>query len=94
MKLKPLSDKIVVKFLEVEEKTKGGLILSSAAQEKQVVAEVLAVGPGKTVDGKTEKMTLKVGDKVILNKYAGTEIKYEDEDYTICSESEVLAIVE
>jgi chaperonin GroES len=94
MKLRPLGDKVVLKFLEAEEKTKGGIILASSAQEKPQVAEIIAVGPGGVVDGKDIKMELKVGDKVILNKYAGTEVKLDEEKYTVCRQSDVLAVVE
>ena len=94
MNLKPLGDKIVLKFLEAEEKTEGGIILSSSAQEKPQVAEVIAVGPGGVVDGKDVIMELDEGDKVILSKYSGTEVKIKGETYTICRQSDVLAIVE
>lgn len=94
MNLKPLGDKIVLKFLEAEEKTKGGIILSSSAQEKPQIAEVIAVGPGGVVDGKDVIMELDEGDKVILSKYSGTEVKIDGEKYTICRQSDVLAIVE
>ncbi len=94
MTLKPLGDKVVVKFVEAEEKTKGGIILSSAAQEKPQVAEIISVGPGGMVDGKEVKMEVKVGDKVILNKYAGTEVKLGQDEYTVCRQSDILAIVE
>ena len=94
MTLKPLGDKVVVKFVEAEEKTKGGIILSSAAQEKPQVAEIISVGPGGMVDGKEVKMEVKVGDKVILNKYAGTEVKLGQDEYTVCRQSDNLAIVE
>ena len=94
MTLKPLGDKVVVKFVEAEEKTKGGIILSSAAQEKPQVAEIISVGPGGMVDGKEVKMEVKVGDKVILNKYAGTEVKLGQDEYTVCRQSDSLAIVE
>ncbi len=94
MNLKPLGDKIVLKFLEAEEKSKGGIILSSSAQEKPQIAEVIAVGPGGIVDGKDVIMELDEGDKVILSKYSGTEVKIDGEKYTICRQSDVLAIVE
>ncbi|MCR5783831.1 MAG: co-chaperone GroES, partial [Clostridia bacterium] len=79
MNLKPLGDKIVLKFLEAEEKSKGGIILSSSAQEKPQIAEVIAVGPGGIVDGKDVIMELDEGDKVILSKYSGTEVKIDGE---------------
>ena len=94
MNLKPLGDKIVLKFLEAEEKSKGGIILSSSAQEKPQIAEVIAVGPGGIVDGKDVIMELDEGYKVILSKYSGTEVKIDGEKYTICRQSDVLAIVE
>ena len=94
MTLKPLGDRVVVKFTQAEEKTKGGIILASAAQEKPQIAEVIAVGPGGIVDGKEVKMELAVGDKVILNKYSGTEVKLSDGEYTIVKQGDVLAIVE
>ena len=92
--LKPLSDRVVVKMLEAEETTKSGIILAGNAQEKPQIAEVIAVGPGGEVDGETVKMYVKEGDKVVLNKYAGTEIKYEGEDYIIVKQSDILALVD
>ncbi|MBQ6019224.1 MAG: co-chaperone GroES [Clostridia bacterium] len=94
MTLKPLGDRVVVKFIEAEEKTKSGIILTSAAQEKPQVAEIIAVGPGEIVDGKRVPMEVKIGDKVILGKYAGTEVKLESEEYTVAKQSDILAIVE
>ena len=94
MKLIPLADRVVVKLVEAEEKTKTGIILTAAAQEKPQVAEVVAVGPGGIVDGKEVKMELKVGDKVIFAKYGGTDIKYDGEEYTIMRQSEILAVIE
>ena len=94
MTLKPLGDKVVVKFVEAEEKTKGGIILSSAAQEKPQIAEIVSVGPGSVVDGKEVKMEVKVGEKVILNQYAGTKVKLDSEEYTVCRQGDILAIVE
>ena len=88
--IKPLADRVVIKKLEAEEKTQGGLILTSTAKEKPQVAEVVAVGPGT----KDVKMELKVGDKVVFAKYGGTEIKYEGEEYTIMRQDDILAIVE
>ncbi len=93
MKIKPLADRVVVKMLEAEETTKGGIILTAAAQEKPQVAEIIAVGPGGIVDGKEVKMELSVGDHVLLSKYAGTEVKVDGEDYTIIRQSDVLAVV-
>ena len=83
MKLVPLLDRVVVKQLEAEEKTKSGIILTGSAQEKPQEAEVVAVGPGGMVDGKEVAMQVKKGDKVICSKYAGTEVKLEGEEYTI-----------
>lgn len=94
MKLKPLADRVVVKLVEAEEKTKSGIILTGAAKEKPEVAEVIAVGPGGMVDGKEIKMTVKKGDKVITSKYAGTEVKVDGQEYTIVKQSDILAIVE
>ena len=92
--LKPLLDRVVVKMIESEETTKSGIILTSTAKEKPQIAEVLEVGPGGNVDGKEVKMYIKKGDKVVLNKYSGTEIKYEGEDLIIVKQSDILAIVE
>ena len=92
--LKPLLDRVVVKMIESEETTKSGIILTSSAKEKPQIAEVLEVGPGEVIDGKIEKMYVKKGDKVVLNKYAGTEIKYQGEDLIIVKQSDILAIVE
>ena len=94
MKIKPLADRVVIKLVEEEETTKGGLILSGSAKEKPQVAEVIAVGPGGVVDGKEVKMTVKVGDKVITSKYSGTDVKIDDNEYTIVKQSDILAIVE
>lgn len=92
--LKPLLDRVVVKMIESEETTKSGIILTSSAKEKPQIAEVLEVGPGGIVEGNEIKMYIKKGDKVILNKYAGTEIKYEGEDLIIVKQSDILATVE
>ena len=94
MTIKPLADRIVIKMTEAEETTKSGLILAAASKEKPQVAEVVAVGPGGVVDGEKVDMYLKVGEKVLLSKYAGTEVKVDDVEYTILRQSEVLAIVE
>ena len=88
--LKPLADRVVIKMKENEETTKSGIILAGASKEKPQFAEVLAVGPG-TED---VKMYIKEGDKVIINKYSGTEVKYEDTEYTIVKQDDILAIVE
>ena len=92
--VKPLSDRVLVQMQKVEETTKSGIILSSSAQEKPQIAKVIEVGPGLKVDGKLEEMYVKKGDKVILNKYAGTEVKYEGEDYIIVRQDDILAIVD
>ena len=94
MTIKPLADRVVVKLTEVEETTSSGIILAASAQEKPQVAEVLAVGPGGTVDGKEVKMYVKVGDKVITSKYSGTEVKLNNEEYIIVRQSYILAVVE
>ena len=93
MKLKPLSDRVVVKAVEAEETTKSGIVLPGAAQEKPQIAEVVAVGPGGVVDGKEVVMTVKVGDKVITGKYSGTEVKLDDETYLIIHQDEILGIL-
>ena len=94
MKLVPLGDKVGIKQLEAEEKTKGGIILTSQSQEKPQEAVVVAVGPGGEVNGIDVKMVLKEGDKVIYSKYAGTEIKFENESYIVLKQSEILAKIE
>ena len=94
MKLRPLFDKVVLKKAEAEETTKTGIILPGSAQEKPQMSEVVAVGPGGMVDGKEVVVTLKVGDKVIVGKYSGTEVKLDGVEYTIVSQSDVLAVVE
>ena len=94
MKLVPLSDRVVLKQLEAEEKTKSGIILASGSQEKPQEAEVIAVGPGGMVDGKEVTMQVKKGQKVIYSKYAGTEVKLEDETYIVVKQNDILAIVE
>ena len=93
MNIKPLADRVVIKMLEAEETTKGGIILTSSAKEKPQVAEIVAVGPGGVVDGKEVKMEVSVGDKVLISKYAGTEVKVDGEEYTILRQSEILAVV-
>ncbi|MBR2880550.1 MAG: co-chaperone GroES [Oscillospiraceae bacterium] len=94
MNLKPLADRVVVKQSKAEEKTKGGIILTSAAQEKPEIYEVLVVGPGGMVDGKEVKMEVKAGDKVIMGKYSGTSVKLDGEEYIIIRQNDILAIVE
>ena len=94
MKLVPLSDRVVLKQLEAEETTKSGIVLPGQAQEKPQQAEIVAVGPGGMVDGKEIKMEVKVGDKVIYSKYAGTEVKLDGEEYIIVKQNDILAVVE
>ena len=94
MKIKPLADRVVIKMVEAEETTKGGIFLTSAAKEKPQVATVVAVGPGGLVDGKEVEMIVKVGDKVLTSKYSGTEVKVDGEECTIVRQSDILAIVE
>ena len=94
MKLKPLADRVIIKMVEAEETTKGGIILTGAAKEKPEIAEVLAVGPGGMVDGKEIVMTVQVGDKVITSKYSGTQVKIDGEELTIVKQNDILAIVE
>ena len=92
--LKPLHDYVVIEKCKEEEKTKSGIILSSAAQEKPQFARVVAVGPGGVVDGKEVKMEVKVGDQVIYSKYAGTDVKLDDEEYIVVKQSDILAVIE
>ena len=94
MTLKPLADRVLLKATEAEETTKSGIILSTANKEKPVVSEVIAVGPGGVVDGKEIVMTVKPGDKVVVAKYAGTEVKLDGVEYSIVRQSDILAIVE
>ena len=94
MTIKPLADRVVVRAIESEETTKTGIILPGSAQEKPQIAEVVAVGPGGMIDGKEVVMTLKVGDKVITSKYAGTEVKCDGVEYNIVRQSDILATVE
>ena len=94
MKLKPLADRVVVKQIQAEEKTKSGIILSSSAQEKPEVYEVIEVGPGGMVDGNEVKMEVKAGQRVITGKYSGTTVKVDGEEYTIVRQSDILAVVE
>ncbi len=94
MTIKPLADRVVVKMVEAEETTKSGIILTASAKEKPQIAEVIAVGPGGMVDGKEVKMTVTKGAKVILSKYAGTEVKCDGVEYIIVRESDILACVE
>ena len=94
MNIKPLADRVVIKMVEAEETTKSGIILAGSAKEKPQVAEVIAVGPGGVEDGKEVTMYLKAGDKVLMSKYAGTEVKIDGVEYTILRQSDILAIVE
>ena len=94
MNIKPLADRVVVKMVEAEETTKSGIILAGSAKEKPQVAEIIAVGPGGLVDGKEVKMYLSAGQKVLLSKYVGTEVKIDGVEYTILRQSDVLAVVE
>ena len=94
MKMKPLADRVVLKMVEAEETTKSGIVLAGSAKEKPQIAEVVAVGPGGLVDGNEVKMYLKAGDRVIASKYAGSEVKFDGQEYTICRQSDILAIVE
>ncbi len=94
MKLVPLGDRVVLKQLVAEETTKSGIVLPGQSKEKPQQAEVLAVGPGGMVDGKEVKMEVKVGDNVIYSKYAGTEVKMDDEEYIIVRQNDILAIIQ
>ena len=94
MKLVPLGDRVVLKQVQVEETTKSGIILTSKTQEKPLEAEVIAVGPGGMVDGKEVVMQVKVGDKVIYSKYAGTEVKLGEDEYIVVKQNDIVAIVE
>ncbi|MGD9109922.1 MAG: co-chaperone GroES [Phycisphaerales bacterium] len=95
MKLRPLEDGVVIKQLEAEEKTAGGIILPDAAKEKPQMGKVVAIGPGKTLDsGKTAKMTVKKNDQVIYPKYIGSDVEIDGDKYIICRESDILGIVE
>ena len=94
MKIRPLAYRVVIKKFEAEEKTASGIVLPTAAKEQPQMAEVIEVGPGGIVDGKEITMELKVGDKVIFQKYAGTEVKIEGNEYTILRQSDILAVVE
>lgn len=94
MNIKPLFDKVVIRNVEAEETTKSGIILPGTAKEKPTMAEIIAVGPGGMVDGKEIVMQVKVGDKVIYSKYAGNEVKLDEEELIIIRQSDILAIVE
>ena len=92
--IKPLGDRVLIKMKENEETTKSGIILAGASKEKPQIAEVIEVGPGEKIKGEIQEMNVKKGDKVIVSKYAGTEIKYEEKEYIIVKQDDILAIVE
>mgnify|MGYP000900043414 FL=1 len=93
MTIKPLGDRVVIKMIETEETTQSGIVLPGTAKEKPQVGEIVAVGPGGLVDGKEVTMQVKVGDRVLISKYAGTEVKMHNVEYTILKQSDILAIV-
>lgn len=94
MTIRPLADRVVIKMVEAEETTKSGIILTAAAQEKPSIAEIVAVGPGGMVDGKEVEMFVNVGEKVLISKYSGTEVKVDGVEYSIVRQSDILAVVE
>ena len=94
MSIKPLADRVVLRFVEAEETTKSGIILAGSAKEKPQVAEVIAVGPGGNVEGKEITMYVHVGDKVLISRYGGTEVKLDGTEYTIVRQNDILAVVE
>lgn len=94
MTIKPLGERVVIKMIEVDETTKSGIVLPGTAKEKPQIAEIISVGPGGVIDGKEVVMQVKPGDRVLISKYAGTEIKMNNVEYTILKQSEILAIVE
>ena len=94
MNIKPLADRVVIKMTEAEETTKSGIILAGSAKEKPQIAEVVAVGPGATVDGQLVPMELAIGDKVLMSKYAGTEVKLDGQEYIILRQDDILAKIE
>lgn len=94
MNIRPLGDRVVIKRLEAEETTKGGIVLPGSAKEKPQVVEVVAVGPGGVVDGKDVIMEVEVGNHVLISKYAGTEVKMDGVEYTILRQNDILAVVE
>ena len=94
MSIKPLADRVVLRFVEAEETTKSGIILAGAAKEKPQVAEVVAVGPGGNVEGNEITMYVHVGDKALITRYGGTEVKLDGEEYTIVRQNDILAVVE
>ena len=93
MNVKPLADRVVIRFVEAEETTKSGIILAGTAKEKPIIAEVIAVGPGGVVEGKDITMYVNVGDKVLISRYSGTEVKLDGVEYTIVRQNDILAIV-
>lgn len=93
MNVKPLADRVVIRFVEAEETTKSGIILAGSAKEKPIIAEVIAVGPGGVVEGKDVAMYVNVGDKVLISRYCGTEVKLDGVEYTIVRQNDILAIV-
>lgn len=94
MRIRPLGDRVVATMVETEETTKSGIVLPGSAKEKPQVAEIVAVGPGGWVDGNEVKMEVNVGDRVLLSKYAGTEVKFDGREFTILRQSDVLAVVD
>ena len=94
MTIRPLADRVVIKMVEAEETTKSGIILTAAAQEQPSIAEIVAVGPGGMVDGKEVEMFVNVGEKVLISKYSGTEVKVDGVEYSIVRQSDILAVVE
>ena len=92
--IKPVGDRVLIKMKEAEETTKSGIILTTGSKEKPQIAEVVEVGPGEKVDGKIQEMYVKKGDNVYVSKYAGTEVKYEGQDYIIVKQDDILAIVD
>ena len=94
MTIKPLADRVVIKMEQAQETTRSGIVLAGTAKEKPQIASIVAVGPGGMVDGKEVQMYVKVGDKVITSKYSGTEVKFDNEEYTILRQSDILAVVE
>lgn len=93
MNIKPLADRVIIKALPSEERTKSGIIMPDTAKEKPQEGEIVAVGPGKMEKGVRHTLEVKVGDRVIYSKYAGTEVKYDGEEYLILKESDILAII-
>ena len=94
MKLTPLADRVILKMVEAEETTKGGIILTASAKEKPSLAEVISVGPGGMVDGNQVDMIVKAGQQVLVGKYSGSKVKLDDEEYTIVRQSDILAVIE